>query len=341
MNMVFALATYTLVAALWGSPSADTTRVGSGRADLLPAGASELAAIPPGATLVRVAGEPVSHWGEIREAILGAPDGALSFVHADPDGEISVTVADDEERERVYGALDFWLEPVIDAVNPGTPADRGGIRPGDRIVAVDGVEMRTWPQFMSVVQGSPGAELAITLARDGGAVVRTVVPDLVTQPDPVTGETRRIGQVGVIVTSPDAIYSRVPPLEAFRAGWDETVYITGMILGFLRDLVTGGVSARSLGSIVAIGQASGQAAAAGFPAFLRFMALFSVNLAVLNLLPIPVLDGGHLVFLGIEAIRGRPLSVRQRLRWSQVGFVVLIGIMALALGNDLLRVVGL
>jgi regulator of sigma E protease len=71
------------------------------------------------------------------------------------------------------------------------------------------------------------------------------------------------------------------------------------------------------------------------------MALFSVNLAVLNLLPIPVLDGGHLVFLGIEAIRGRPLSVRQRLRWSQVGFVVLIGIMALALGNDLLRVVGL
>ena len=75
--------------------------------------------------------------------------------------------------------------------------------------------------------------------------------------------------------------------------------------------------------------------------FLRFMALFSVNLAILNLLPIPVLDGGHLVFLGIEAVRGRPLSIEQRLRWSQVGFVVLMGIMALALGNDLLRLFGL
>jgi len=86
---------------------------------------------------------------------------------------------------------------------------------------------------------------------------------------------------------------------------------------------------------------SGQAAEGGLPMFLRFMALFSVNLAILNLLPIPVLDGGHLVFLGIEAVRGRPLSIEQRLRWSQVGFVVLIGIMALALGNDLLRLFGL
>jgi regulator of sigma E protease len=86
---------------------------------------------------------------------------------------------------------------------------------------------------------------------------------------------------------------------------------------------------------------SGQAAAEGLPVFLRFMGLFSVNLAILNLLPIPVLDGGHLLFLAIEAVRGRPLSVQQRLRWSQVGFVILIGIMLLALGNDFLRLLGL
>jgi len=97
-----------------------------------------------------------------------------------------------------------------------------------------------------------------------------------------------------------------------------------------------------VGSIVTIGEASGQAAEAGFDVFLRFMALFSVNLAVLNLLPIPVLDGGHLVFLGIEAVRGgRPLSVEQRLKWSNVGFVVLVGIMLWALSNDFLRLLGL
>jgi regulator of sigma E protease len=119
------------------------------------------------------------------------------------------------------------------------------------------------------------------------------------------------------------------------------VAATGLILGFLRDLVTGGVSPRSMGSIITIGQVSGQAASAGMDVFLRFMALFSVNLAVLNLLPIPILDGGHLVFLAIEAVRGRALSVEQRIRWSNVGFLIVMGIMVWALGNDILRVFGL
>jgi regulator of sigma E protease len=115
-----------------------------------------------------------------------------------------------------------------------------------------------------------------------------------------------------------------------------------MILAFLRDLVTGNVSPRSVGSIVTIGEASGDAAAQGMASFLGFMALFSINLAILNLLPIPVLDGGHLVFLAIEAIRGgNPLSIEQRLRWSQVGFVLLLGIMVWALSNDFLRLFGM
>jgi regulator of sigma E protease len=97
-----------------------------------------------------------------------------------------------------------------------------------------------------------------------------------------------------------------------------------------------------VGSIVTIGAASGQAAAAGVDVFLRFMALFSVNLAVLNLLPIPVLDGGHLVFLFIEAVRGgRGLSVEQRLKWSNVGFLIIVGIMLWALSNDFLRLLGI
>jgi regulator of sigma E protease len=106
--------------------------------------------------------------------------------------------------------------------------------------------------------------------------------------------------------------------------------------------VTFDISPRSVGSIVTIGEASGQAAAAGLDTFLRFMALFSVNLAVLNLLPIPVLDGGHLVFLAIEAIRGgRALSIEQRLKWSNVGFLIIVGIMLWALSNDFLRLLGL
>ena len=121
----------------------------------------------------------------------------------------------------------------------------------------------------------------------------------------------------------------------------DTEGISRLILGFLRDLVTGGVSPRSLGSIVTIGAASGQAAQLGIETFLRFMALFSVNLAILNLLPIPILDGGHLVFLGIEAVRGKAVSLKQRMKWSQFGFVVLMGIMLWALSNDILRLFGI
>ncbi len=338
MNMFFAFFLYTLTAARWGNPELDTTRVGAVRVEALPSGASGLGDLPAGATLTRVADRLVSHWGEVRDAILTAPDGVLTFSYLDPSGEVTVTASGDEERSRIYRALDFWSEPVIDGVNPGTPADRAGLRRGDRIVAVDGVPIRTWPQFVEVVQAHPEVPIELTLSRDGGNVIRRVTPARETQADPVTGETRTIGQIGVFPTLPSITYSRVPPVEAVQLGLADTVGMTGLILDFLRDLFTGQVSARSLGSIVAIGEASGQAAAQGLPVFLRFMAFFSVNLAVLNLLPIPVLDGGHLLFLGVEGLRGRPLSVEQRLRWSQVGFVVLIGIMALALGNDLLRV---
>jgi regulator of sigma E protease len=339
--MAFAFFVYSLVAAFWGNPELDTTRLGGVRTQLLPAGAEQLQEIPAGATLVRVAGRDVGHWGELRDAILEAPDGPIAFVFSDPAGEVTASLTEAAAREQAFRALEFWSEPVIEVVNPGTPADRAGLRRGDRILGVNSEEIRTWPQFVAAVQGSPGVEIDLIVERDGGRLVRPVTPSVEQQVDPATGESRTIGQIGVLPSLPGVAYTRVSPVEAVSVGWGETVYITGLILGFLRDLFTGQVSARNLGSIVTIGEASGQAAAEGLPIFLRFMALFSVNLAILNLLPIPVLDGGHLVFLTIEAIRGRPLSVEQRMRWSQVGFVVLIGIMALALGNDFLRLFGL
>jgi len=160
--------------------------------------------------------------------------------------------------------------------------------------------------------------------------------------DPITGEKVTRGRVGIYRPPDDFFYTKVGFVEAVSVGYRETVAVTGVILDFLRRLVTGNVSPRSVGSIVTIGEASGQAASQGLDFFLSFMALFSVNLAILNLLPIPVLDGGHLVFLAIEALRGgKALSVEQRLRWSQVGFVVLLGIMVWALSNDFMRLFGI
>lgn len=342
MNMVFAFVTYAAVAAWWGSPEMDTTRFGTVVEEQLPEGARGFDAIPAGATLVRIGDREVGHWGQVRDALLEATGPEVTVAFRDPDGEVTVTLPDDGEgRRRVFGALRFWNQAVLSAVAPGSPAARGGLEPGDRIMAVDDVPIRIWHDFQEAIRARPDTRVELTLIRDGGEMRRSVTPDAVEGVDPATGEVRTIGQIGVQARLPGVAYTRRAPVEAVRAGWNETVAVTGLILGILRDLVTGQLSPRNLGSIVAIGEASGQAVAEGIPVYLRFMALFSVNLAILNLLPIPVLDGGHLLFLGIEAVRGRPLSVEARVRWSQVGFVVLIGIMVLALGNDFLRLLGL
>jgi len=228
----------------------------------------------------------------------------------------------------------------VGGVLPGTPADEGGLEAGDRITAIDGVPVQNWFQLVREVEARPGERVEIALDRQGRELIRAVTVDA--EEDRRDGETVTVGRIGVSPPNSPTIYRDASLGEAVAQGYDETVYFTGVIVGFLRDLVTGGISPRSVGSIVTIGEASGQAAEAGFDYFLRFMALFSVNLAVLNLLPIPVLDGGHLLFLGIEAVRGgRPLSVEQRLKWSNVGFIVLMGIMIWALSNDFLRLLGL
>jgi regulator of sigma E protease len=218
---------------------------------------------------------------------------------------------------------------------PGSPADEGGLEPGDRVTAVAGIDVEGWFEFTSEIRSQPGERVEITLVREGREIIRAITIDAEEE------QGVQVGRMGVYQPVGALSYSPVPLTEAMVYGYRETVAVTGMILGFLRDLVTGGISPRSLGSIVTIGEASGQAAAAGVDSFLRFMALFSVNLAILNLLPIPVLDGGHLAFLLIEGVRGRQLSFETKMRWSQVGFLILMGIMVMALGNDFLRLMGL
>jgi regulator of sigma E protease len=182
----------------------------------------------------------------------------------------------------------------------------------------------------------------LELLRDGREITRVVTLESQRAEDPFTGEEVTRGRIGIYRPLDDYVYTRVGLGEAIVIGYRDTVAVTRMILDFLKNLVTGGVSPRSVGSIVTIGEASGEAASMGLEFFLSFMALFSVNLAILNLLPIPVLDGGHLVFLAIEALRGgKALSIEQRLKWSQAGFVVLLGIMVWALSNDFLRLFGL
>ncbi len=341
MNMIFAFAAYTAVAAGWGSAEVAETRLGYVNIESLPPGAESLAGLPVGARLTRVGDRDVEHWGDVRDGFLFAQAETVTVETEAPRMAVTVPVSEDPlARERLAVALDYWLEAEVLDVEPGMPAARAGLEPGDRVLAVDDAAVENWHFFRREIMRRPGREVDLRVVRDGALMEFTVVLASREERGP-GGEVRTIGQAGIFPPFPDPAYVPVPLAQAVVIGYRETWATTRLILGFLGDLVTGNISPRSLGSIVTIGEASGQAAAAGIEVFLRFMALFSVNLAILNLLPIPVLDGGHLLFLGVEAVRGKALSLEQRLRWSRVGLVVLMGIMVWALSNDVLRLLGL
>ncbi|MGD2120150.1 MAG: RIP metalloprotease RseP [Gemmatimonadota bacterium] len=343
MNMVFAFVAYSLIAGVWGIPELATTRVGKVFERFLPAGAEALAEIPSGAELTFVGDRPVEDWGDFREGVVEATSGPLTVSFRNPEGAVELQLpADEEARLNAVRAVYWWVDARAGVVEPGSPADKGGIEAGDEILAVDGIPTPGWFDFLELIKPKPDTRVEIRIRRNGRELTRSVDLGSQREEDLDTGETITAGRVGIWQPDDELVYTRVGFSEAITAGYDDTVAVTGAILDFLKNLVTGQVSPKSVGSIVTIGQASGQAAARGLEYFLGFMALFSVNLAILNLLPIPVLDGGHLVFLAIEAIRGgNPLSVEQRLRWSQVGFVVLLGIMVWALSNDFMRLFGL
>ncbi len=343
MNFLFAFFAYAFIAGNWGEPNPGTRQLGIVVQEQLPAGAEAMADLPIGSEIVQVGDVAVVHWNNIVETLLDAPAGPITLRTEDPTSSVTIELGTDPtERRRLASSIGFWLPATVSDVTPGSPADEGGLRSGDRILAVGDVEVTTWYELEAAIRVRPGLRTELSLERGAQRLVRTVTPETLTEVDAETGEETLRGRAGIYDPRRDipVVYEPVPFSAALAIGFDQTVFITRLIAGFVKDLVTFNVSPRSVGSIVTIGDMSNEAAAQGLPTFLGFMAMFSVNLAILNLLPIPILDGGHLLFLLIEGVRGKALSIEQRARWSQVGLIVILGIMVLALSNDVRRLIG-
>ena len=333
MNMLFAVAAYSAAAAFWGSEELATTRVRAVADSTLPAGAEALAGIPSGAEIVRIGDTGPISWNQVQRAFLESRPGVASVVTESPPATFDVEIPTDPEgRQAIAGSLVPWFEPRVGRVTPGSPADRAAILPGDLVTSVGGIGVASWTDMVREIGARPGQRVEIGLLRDGAALLRVAELDVTEDED---------GERGLLGVYQPTVRVGVGLGEAFANGVDETLFYTRMILGFLGDLVTLNVSPRDVGSIGTIAVASGEAVSRGPQYFIRFMALISINLAILNMLPIPILDGGHMLFLGLELVRGQKLTVQQRLRWSQVGLVVVMAIMVWALGNDVLRFLGL
>jgi regulator of sigma E protease len=342
MNLLFAVVAFTVIAGVWGIPVDAGTTLGGVTEELLPEGATSLTAVEPGHVVARINDTEVTTWREIVLALsrARAGDARMEFANAPP---IEFTLpAADEQRASLVHALEPRIPTpaVLADVIAGGPAAQAGLRRGDRVVQAGGRDVDTWQEFIAVVERSPGAPVPLVVERNGQRLDLTVTPH-----DRVLDTGIRVGRIEVAIPFLSAEMqlprTRPGPVGAVVRGATQTWDVTALTVDFLAGMFTGRHSARNIGGPIMIGQYSGRFARAGLQAFLTFMAILSVNLAVLNLLPIPVLDGGHLVFLGIEAVRGRALSFEQRMRFTQVGFVFIILLMAWAIGNDLLRAIGI
>ncbi len=226
-------------------------------------------------------------------------------------------------------------------VKRGSPADKAGLKTGDKVTAINGQPIASWTQVIGAVKtyNPDGAPIELTYVRDAQPLQAKIVPEMTELIDGRGKDEQRftVGIVsGYMQAGPQPVLYKVNGVgEALNLGVRRTIETTNMVVMSLVLLIRGEVSAKNVGGIISIGRFASQSYDAGIMQFLKMMALISINLFLLNLLPVPVLDGGHLVFFTIEALQGAPLSMRKMEIAQQVGLVILMSLMAFALFNDI------
>ncbi|MDE0062290.1 MAG: RIP metalloprotease RseP [Gammaproteobacteria bacterium] len=290
--------------------------------------------------IVAVDGRPVKTWQEVVMALSNrlGDSGEIQLGVREFGDDAATTVAV-PVRDWLRGVADpdlldsLGLAPahlaVVGLVQADGPASRGGVEVWDRITAIDGVPVEDWPAMVGEVQGSPGRATEWTVVRRGVTLILSVTPD-----SRVLEDGSEIGFVGIGWATNQVRYG---PLEAVPRSLAETGSKTLLMLDHLKKMFVGAVSVRNLGGPITIAKVAGDSAQAGWRVYVGILALLSISLGVLNMLPIPMLDGGHVLYCLAELIGRRPVPERVQLVGAQVGLLVVGGIIMLVLINDIAR----
>lgn len=294
---------------------------------------------------------PVEDWGSAQtEIALNLEAGKVAVAVQTASGAPAVRTIDaagTEEAGKIaknqgyIGLMPFKISTVIGGVEKGSPADKAGLKTGDKLTAADGKPITSWQEWANLTRQSPGRKIALTYERDGQERTADIRPDTVERSDKTL-----IGRVGLLPQSDKAwdrqIRRNYRPsvVRAFGMGWEKTVSYSWTTVKFFGKLISGNASASHISGPLTIADIAGQSAELGLQSYLEFLALVSISLGVLNLLPVPVLDGGHLVFYTAEWIRGKPLGERIQNIGLRFGLALMMLMMAIAFFNDITRLLG-
>ncbi len=319
------------------------------RIDVTPGSPAAAAGLATGDLVTRVGDAPVRNWedldAQVRKATPGLP---VVVVVRRGTSQVPVTVVPRSEEARnefgqpvqqpAIGVVPL-VPPRISEVVQGLPAARAGLRRGDLVRRVGAEPVSTWEELASRIRkAKPGEPLVLTVQRGSEEVAVTVVPEAKETKGP-GGETVRETRIG-IAQAPETVWQRLSPGSAFARALDRTWYLVSLTAEVVVTLITRGVPATNLGGPILIAQLAGAQARQGLYDFCLFLGLLSVNLGILNLLPIPILDGGHILFFAIEGLIRRPLSVQARAMAQQVGLALILMLVALVFYNDIARLLG-
>ncbi len=230
----------------------------------------------------------------------------------------------------------FVLKPSVGSVKQGAPAFSAGLEKGDLIIAINESAINSWDEMAEIINGSKGKTIRLAVRRGDSTRNFTIAPEQVTTKN-IFGEDIQRYIIGI--TASGESYSKDLNLfQAFSESLLQTYRVTELMVVIIAKLITGDISTDTLGGPIMIAQMAGDSAKAGIGSLISFIALISINLAIINLLPIPVLDGGHLLFFSIEAIKGSPVSIKVREIAQQIGLFLLILLMILVFYNDISRI---
>jgi regulator of sigma E protease len=308
-----------------------------------PGSSAEAVGLQRGDRIARVNGRKVRSWGEHRYYLLNQVEAGktLTFAIVTPTGR-NKTVSIESSRlqsgqlnplvlEEQIGVLPR-LAPIVGTLIAGEVADASGIKVNDRFMVVDGITINGWRDVVKTISSRPEQATRVSVLRNGSLKTIVVVPKAIHSLDSV------VGRIGVGPANHVDVVVRLGAGEAINRAVEATWLLSKLTVGMIVQMVQGKESTKNIGGPLSIAKYAGASAQYGLTAFLTFLAILSISLGILNLLPIPVLDGGHLVYFIIEAIKGGPVSEAFMYRSQQLGFAVLAVLISFALYNDVLNI---